>query len=225
MAVYSGDPTNPGVTSPFGSEPETVGPPVSISTTPGGTVSIVNGVANGPLTDSAKITGGYNPGGSVTFYLYAPGVTPDLLNDNYIYTTTVPVTGDGTYTTAQGNNPGGFTPTMSLYGLGTYQWVAVYSGDLNNAGVSSPFDDEAEVVNGGTPNLSVVKTADLASVTAGQTLGFTVTIANNGTASANGLTLSDPLPAGTGGDINWTIDSTTATRATSPSPGRRAARA
>ena len=42
------------------------------------------------------------PGGSVTFYLYAPGVTPDMTNDNYIYTNTVPVTGDGTYTTATG---------------------------------------------------------------------------------------------------------------------------
>ncbi len=203
VAVYSGDSNNPGVTSPFGSEPETVGPPVAISTTPGGTVALVNGVASGALTDSATISGGYRPGGSVTFYLYAPGVTPDALNDNYVYTVTVPVTGDGTYTT-----PGGFTPTMALSGLGTYEWVAVYSGDLNNAGVSSPFSDEPEIVNGGTPNVVVTKTADRSSIAAGMTAGYTVTITSTGTGTATGVTLSDPLPAGSGGDVNWMIDGT-----------------
>ena len=40
----------------------------------------------------------------------------------------VTVSGNGTYTTAAGTNPGGYVPTAT----GTYQWVAVYGGDANN---------------------------------------------------------------------------------------------
>src|SRR5262249_20672024 len=47
-----------------------------------------------------------------------------------VYTDTVAVNGNGTYTTATGTNPGGYLPTTT----GTYQWVAVYSGDANNNG-------------------------------------------------------------------------------------------
>lgn len=57
----------------------------------------------------------------------------------------------------------------------------------------------------GTPNLTLTKTADNASITAGQTAGFTVKIASDGTADATGVSLSDPLPAG--GDLNWSIAS------------------
>ncbi len=57
-----------------------------------------------------------------------------------------------------------------------------------------------------TPQISVVKTADQASITAGQTAGYTVTITNTGTVTDTGVTLSDPLPPGAGNDINWKID-------------------
>ena len=50
-------------------------------------------------------------------------------NSNNVYTDMVTVSGNGTYTTATGTNPGGYVPTAA----GTYQWVAVYSGDSNNA--------------------------------------------------------------------------------------------
>jgi choice-of-anchor A domain-containing protein/uncharacterized repeat protein (TIGR01451 family) len=58
------------------------------------------------------------------------------------------------------------------------------------------------------PDVTVTKTADQASVTAGQSAGFTVTIKNAGAGIATGVTLSDPLPAGAGKDINWVIDGT-----------------
>ena len=61
----------------------------------------------------------------------------------------------------------------------------------------------------GTPNLAVTKTADQSSITAGGTIGFTVSISNTGTAAATDVVLNDPLPAGSGGDINWTIAGTT----------------
>ena len=95
------------------------------------------------LTDTATLSGGYNPGGTITFYLFAPGVTPNGTDSNNVYSDTVTVNGDGTYTTSMGNNPGGYAPTAA----GTYQWVAVYSGDAsNNGGLRAPFGSEPETV-------------------------------------------------------------------------------
>jgi uncharacterized repeat protein (TIGR01451 family) len=54
------------------------------------------------------------------------------------------------------------------------------------------------------PSLSITKTADSATVDAGSQIGFTVTLANSGGGDAEGLSVSDSLPAGSG--VNWTID-------------------
>ena len=91
------------------------------------------------LTDSATLSGGYNPTGTITFYLFAPGATSSTHRQQRVYSDTVTVSGDGTYTTASGTNPGGYMPTVA----GTYEWVAVYSGDSNNSGVTSPLRQRA----------------------------------------------------------------------------------
>ena len=44
-------------------------------------------------------------------------------------------------------------------------------------------------------------------MTAGDDVGFTITVTNDGPGTAFGATLNDPLPAGDG--INWTIESQT----------------
>ena len=44
-------------------------------------------------------------------------------------------------------------------------------------------------------------------MTAGDEVGFTITVSNDGPGTALGATLNDPLPAGDG--INWTIESQT----------------
>jgi uncharacterized repeat protein (TIGR01451 family) len=54
------------------------------------------------------------------------------------------------------------------------------------------------------PSLSITKSADSASVGAGSQIGFTVTLSNSGGGDAEGLSVSDSLPAGSG--VNWTID-------------------
>jgi uncharacterized repeat protein (TIGR01451 family)/LPXTG-motif cell wall-anchored protein len=57
-------------------------------------------------------------------------------------------------------------------------------------------------------DLSLTKTADAASVDAGQQIGFTVTAANSdaeGTGTATGVVINDPLPAGPG--VDWSIAS------------------
>jgi uncharacterized repeat protein (TIGR01451 family) len=45
-------------------------------------------------------------------------------------------------------------------------------------------------------DVSVLKTADAASITAGQQAGFTIKVTSNGPGTATNVTLSDPLPAG-----------------------------
>ena len=56
------------------------------------------------------------------------------------------------------------------------------------------------------PDLFVTQTADRSSINVGSSAGYTVTLRNTGSGSASGVTLSDPLPAGSSSDINWTID-------------------
>ena len=145
VAVYSGDSNNSGTASPFGSEPETVSPTSSsITTTPGCTVVLDSG---SKLTDSATLSGGVSPTGTITFYLFAPNVTPNAPYSNNVYSDTVTVNGNGTYTTSKGTNPGGYAPTVT----GTYEWLAVYSGDSNNMQLVSTFGDEPESVVSGSP--------------------------------------------------------------------------
>jgi hypothetical protein len=88
------------------------------------------------LSDSATLSSGMNPTGTITFTLYSP-------SNVLVYTDAVTITANGTYTTSMGSNPGGYMPTVA----GTYQWVAVYGGDSNNTSVTSPEGSEPEVVS------------------------------------------------------------------------------
>jgi hypothetical protein len=63
---------------------------------------------------------------------------------------TVAVTGNGTYTTGSGNNAGGYLPTAT----GTYQWIAAYSGDSNNATAASSKGSEPESVTSAAPSIN-----------------------------------------------------------------------
>ena len=58
--------------------------------------------------------------------------------------------------------------------------------------------------------IDVSKSADAASISAGAPIGFTVTVSNNGTGGAKGVTLSDALPGGNvAHPVHWTIDGST----------------
>ena len=70
---------------------------------------------------------------------------------------------------------------------GTYYFRAFYSGDNNNTGTSSACTDEALVIN--AADIHIVKTADAAQVNAGEPIGFTLTVYNDGLGDANGVTL------------------------------------
>ena len=54
------------------------------------------------------------------------------------------------------------------------------------------------------PDIVVVKTADADTVNAGEDIGYTITVTNNGDGTAKGVTLTDTLPTNAG--LNWSID-------------------
>jgi len=118
----------------------------SISTTPSNADGAPVGTA---ITDSAKVTGGFNPTGTVTFALYGPG-NPECVNGGDSSLTalqqwTEDLSEDGT---ANVPSPG-FTTTMT----GTYNWVATYSGDSNNVSVTSACGDESVVIGQASPTI------------------------------------------------------------------------
>jgi hypothetical protein len=77
-----------------------------------------------PTTDTATLSGGDNPTGTIEFKLYDPDATD--CSGPVVADETVTVTGNGTYTT-----PNAIVPDFS--GLdATYQWTASYSGDATN---------------------------------------------------------------------------------------------
>jgi uncharacterized repeat protein (TIGR01451 family) len=57
------------------------------------------------------------------------------------------------------------------------------------------------------PNLQITKQADNATVSAGDQIGYTVTVTNNGAGNAYDVSLSDTLPTNAG--LNWKVAGTT----------------
>src|SRR5439155_740915 len=58
------------------------------------------------------------------------------------------------------------------------------------------------------PDVTVTKAADNATVNAGEDVGFTITVSNGGPGTATNVVLDDnPLPAGSGAGVTWSIDS------------------
>jgi hypothetical protein len=87
-----------------------------------------------PIHDTATLSGGLNPTGTITFRLYGPndaGCTAAA-----IFSSTVPVAGNGNYVS------GTFTPALS----GAYRWIASYSGDAANAAAATACNDANETV-------------------------------------------------------------------------------
>src|SRR5438067_6181194 len=62
--------------------------------TPGGMTIVFSSTK---LTDSATLSGGFNPSGTITFYLMGPGATPATPLTSAVYTDVVTVSANGTY--------------------------------------------------------------------------------------------------------------------------------
>jgi uncharacterized repeat protein (TIGR01451 family) len=159
----------------------------TITTTPNPTTT----VQGGTLQDTAMLSGGYHPTGTITFRLYATGVDPSV--GPPAYTETVAVSGNGLYHTTVG-----FAANAS----GSWHWVASFNGDSNNNSVlSGPLDEPVTVVPPVIPpppsaDLSVVKQFSAAQVTFGFNVESTLVVHNNGPDDATNVVLNDPLPAG-----------------------------
>ena len=147
VAIYSGDADNLGVRSACGSESVTftkATPTIVTTASHGGPVGTV-------IHDTALVSGGANPTGTVTFTLYPPS-NPSCTNGDSsgaVQTVTVPLGSDGSASSA--GTP--FTTTE----VGTYNWIAPYSGDANNQSVSTACTDEQVTV--GKDPTSVATTA------------------------------------------------------------------
>jgi hypothetical protein len=89
----------------------------------------------GQITDTANLTGGVSPTGTVTFTFFPPADT-NCAGPPAFTSPPVPVTGPGTYTSAP------FTPTVA----GTYRTIASYSGNAANAPVTTKCNDNNESV-------------------------------------------------------------------------------
>jgi uncharacterized repeat protein (TIGR01451 family) len=88
---------------------------------------------------------------------------------------------------------------------GTYVWIAHYGGDAINDKADGKCSDvnESETIIG--PVLTVTKSANpVGPVTAGDTIGFDITLANTPAASATNVVITDVLPLG-GGDLSWSV--------------------
>jgi hypothetical protein len=100
------------------------------------------------VTDTATLSGGVNPTGKITFYVYPAGDA--TCSTSPIETFTADVNGNSGYT----------SPTFTPSSVGVYQWLASYGGDDNNKAVSSRCGDEPLEVQSG---LGMIQTSLSAS--------------------------------------------------------------
>ena len=210
VASYTGDANNNGVVSACGAPNESVvvtKATPTIATTASPTVT-----AGNTISDTATLAGGVAPGGSITFTLFSTvGCTGTAL-----FTSVVTVSGNGVYPS------GAFTTTAP----GTYNWVAVYSGDANNASVTSPCGavNESVTVTQATPTISTVASSSVAAggaITDTATLAggssptgtITFTIFGPGNPTCTGGAIFTSVIAVTSGNGNYTSGAFTTTLA------------
>lgn len=135
IVSYSGNVNNRATASGCGTEPVTITaatPTLTTSPGPGGTVGL-------PVSDSATLSGAYQPTGTLTFNLYSLADCSGQPVDSE----TISVSGNGSYSTTS-------TPTAA----GTYQWTVGYSGDANNAAATSGCDTESVTLTRAAPTLT-----------------------------------------------------------------------
>jgi hypothetical protein len=126
-------------------------PTIATSQSAGGNIGVV-------LSDTATVSGGSSPTGTVTFVLFPPSNATCSANGTAaVYTSPAEALSGGKATS------GSYT-TTSAAGAGTYLWVATYSGDANNSGAASGCTAEAVTVSGGGGTLGIT-TGGVAAVT------------------------------------------------------------
>ena len=153
-ATYSGDANNQSASSPCNAANESsfvVKAKPAISTNASNGTQATAQTIGDAISDTASLTGATaDAGGSITFHLFS-SLNDCQNNTNEINTGLSPVSvnGNGTY------NSGNFTPTA----VGTYYWVASYSGDSKNLAASGQCGDadESSVVKKALANVDTAQ--------------------------------------------------------------------
>ena len=130
----------------------------SVTSTKASPTIVTQASAGGPIGtkihDTAQVTGGANPTGTVTFNLFAPS-NPTCNNSEgsagAVQTLTVPLGANGSASSAS-------MPYTTIE-LGTYNWIANYSGDANNKSVSTACNDEQVKVDKDPTSIATVASA------------------------------------------------------------------
>ncbi len=169
IATYSGDARNARVSTHCNDPGEDVVVDPSTAPPPGRpgltTTATASAPAGSPIGDTAHLSGGDSPTGTITFYVYGPNDST-CAGPPAASPSTVPVSGAGDYHSAP------FTPSAP----GTYRWVAHYSGDANNdpGATSCNESGESSVVSQAAP--SITTSASPATAPYGEAVGDTAVL-------------------------------------------------
>ena len=140
-AHYVGDANNNAAIDQGGSAEQVIVAQTSPTLLTTASPAITLGATAPTLSDSAVLSGGLNPTGTLVFTLTGPG--------GFSFTDDVTVNGNNTYTAST------LLPTTGRV-AGTYTWSATYGGDVNN---------NAAIDQGGPTEQTVVSAANPALVT------------------------------------------------------------
>jgi hypothetical protein len=176
VASYSGDANNSAVAGVCNGANESV---VVSKAAPTITTQASSGVVLGNgVSDTATIAGGAAPSGTVTFKLYGAS-DPTCASAPVFTSSAITVNGDGTYSS------GSFTPSA----VGTYHWVADYSGDANNTSATTHCGDANESVAVGQVSSGTTLISSLNPSIVGQSVTFVATV--TGTSPTGTVTFMD----------------------------------
>jgi uncharacterized repeat protein (TIGR01451 family) len=184
IATYSGDAKNLSAAGSCGDsgENDTVNKLTpTIATQASGAITI-----GGTISDTATVSGGLNPSGTVSFAAYGPN-DATCANAPVFTSLDRPLSG-GSATSAL------YTPTA----VGTYRWIATYNGDANNNSVAGHCNDlnESVVVSKTTPGISTILVSGAQS---GATLSVALGASVHDTSSLSGAT------ADAGGTVHYQV--------------------
>ena len=175
VAEYSGDANNTTAKSACGNESVVIGK----SSPTIATVASAGGPVGTQIHDTAQVSGGDNPTGTVTFFLYSPSNATCSTNEDgagAVWSGTFALGSDGSASSA--GSP--FTTTE----IGTYNWIATYSGDADNKGASTACSDESVTIGMDPSSMTTTASAggstgtvihDTATVTGSSDMTGTVT--------------------------------------------------
>ena len=209
QAIYSGDSNNSPITSCGGTNEQlTVNASAPLMSTMASPTAVTVGVAS-TVKDTATLTGGDAPSGSVTFTLYSNAGCTTLATPG--------VSGSGMVSAGTASYSTSWTPTT----VGTYYWQAIYSGDSNNSPITScGGTNEQLTVNKATPSVTTqaspttgtvgvkITAGDTATLTGGDAPSGSVTFSLYSSSSCTGtpvITGSDAISGGTASySTSWT---------------------